>query len=78
MARKGEKIFKVKNIKNGGIYMLGEDKLKSEVGEWEMVVEEVQVPAPTMNDLKIELKEKGIEFKGNASRETLEKLLEED
>jgi hypothetical protein len=78
MARKGEKIFKVMNIKNGGIYLLGEDKLKSEAGEWEMVVEEALVPAPTVNELKLALKEKDIEFKGNASRETLEKLLSEE
>jgi hypothetical protein len=37
--RKGEKVFKVVNVKNGGVYLIGEKKLKSEVGEWTMYLE---------------------------------------
>lgn len=81
MAKKGEVIHLVKNIKNGGIYRIGEEKLRKEPGEWEMYIppveEKIDVSPMTANEIKIALKEKGVEFKGNASTESLQKLLDE-
>ncbi len=77
----GEKTFKVVNVQNGGIYVIGESKLKKEVGLWEMFIEpqvEPEDKKPTANEIKVLLKEKGVEFKGNAKLEDLEKLLLED
>ncbi len=81
MADKKERVFKVVNVQNGGTYLIGEEKLNKEVGMWTMFIEpiaEVEEPKEkTANEIKLELKEKGIEFKGNAKREDLEKLLTE-
>lgn len=85
--RKGEKTFKVRNIHNGGIYIIGEIKLKSEPLDWELALpdeEEVQPEVvievnedASYKEVKEILKERGVDFKGNASKQELMKLLEE-
>lgn len=44
MNPKKERTFKVRNIKQDGIYVIGENKLKSEPGEWETVIEDEVLP----------------------------------
>ena len=47
-----EKMFTVKSKHNGGIYVIGEVKLKSEFDQWEMIdTEEVDTK---VEDLKVE------------------------
>ena len=36
---RNEKIYLVRNVKNGGTYRIGESKLKKEPGEWETILE---------------------------------------
>jgi len=44
MKPKKEKTYKVRNTRQGGIYVIGENKLKSEPGEWETVIEDEVLP----------------------------------
>ncbi len=62
---------------NGGIYTIGEAKFKAEPNDWVLFVEEEEVKELSYKELKALLKEKDIEFKGNASREQLMNLLDE-
>lgn len=90
MAIKKE-IVRVTNIKNGGHYWISVKKLKSEPGQWEtyvapaekVVVEEVEEDLGgvgsemSRDEIKLVLKAADVDFKGNASTESLLQLLEE-
>lgn len=80
--------IKVRNVNNGGIYLLRMSKINKEIGEWEQVFENeptvvAEVPEvggsiePSYGELKEMLKALGIEFRGNAPKEELMKLYEE-
>lgn len=76
---KKEKVFKVRNLKSGVIYFIGEKKLRKEAGDWEILTSdkvEAKDDKGEYQALKDELTEMGIPFKGNASKETLKQLLE--
>jgi hypothetical protein len=87
MRQLGEKIVKVVNVKNGGVYLISERKLLKEPGEWESYTEPVlEEDVDTEEDpddnisygeLKAILTAQGIEFKGNASKKELLELLDE-
>lgn len=86
--KKGEKVYKVRNLKNGGIYRLGEIKLKKEPFDWELVLDENEKEVKTevvlevaddasYKEVKEILKDRGVDFKGNAPKQELMKLLDE-
>ena len=53
---RNEKIYLVRNIKNGGTYRIGESKLKKEPGEWETILEKKSnVETLDLNAVKEEL-----------------------
>lgn len=92
--RKSNKTFiYVENIKNGGIYLLGTDKIEKEPGLWKTYVkpsaEEKEVVVDiekeskvgdelSRSDIKAVLTSAEVEFKGNASTESLLQLLEDN
>lgn len=54
---RNEKMFTVRNIKNGGIYVIGEEKLRKEPGEWETVIKEkpTVLEELNLNEEKVEV-----------------------
>lgn len=74
-----KRAIKCRNLKDGVIYFLGEDKLKKEPGEWEILFgdEDKEVDERSeYAELKAKLTEMEVPFKGNASKATLKQLLE--
>lgn len=47
-----EKMFTVRNVQNGGVYVIGESKMKSEPGEWEMFIADSTVDSVDVKDHK--------------------------
>lgn len=83
----------VENVKNGGIYLLDTKKIEKEPGLWktytkpseveEEVVVETEETAQvgdemSRSDIKAVLTAAEVEFKGNASTESLLQLLEDN
>ena len=73
------KSFRVKHKVTGAIYVLGPEKFESEKDMWELCPREdvVQDDELTYDEMRKKLKDLGVEFKGNASKADLKKLLEE-
>ncbi len=88
--RKGEKAILVTSVHNGGTYTIGEDLFKANSKDWieyvykpDPVVEEEyngigddSLNEISYDDLRLLLKARGVDFKGNASKKTLLDLLD--
>ena len=74
--RKGEKVFLMVNLKNGGEYRITESKLKKEAGRWEMVEDAAGEPEITYKEIKERLDALDVDYKKNASKATLMTILE--
>lgn len=89
MSKAKREFIYVENVKNGGLYLLDRKKIENEPGQWktyipstEEVVEDLKEPEVgqemTRDEIKLVLKAADVEFKGNASTESLLQLLEEN
>lgn len=111
MNHRDKKFHRVRNLRTGGIYILDEQKLRSEPLDWELAPMGSEPKAPVVEkegilseidvdlnevfddvdeaqareeeeeisyaDMKLLLEARGVDFKGNASKQTLAALLKE-
>lgn len=73
------KYIKAKSKENKQVYTIGVDLLKKYPNKWEAVNTEDLDPIDDMDyfELKANLSELGVEFKGNASKAQLQRLYRE-